>query len=188
MDILTWNYRVKSSVNFDFYMKWYTVNVTVESDNGQQNFAFIYHDKPEEKTIKVCMNRALRAFCLHQLDELNNPFDKNNVKSFGYTSVKVTQKDEEESEITIPLGALLKEDVERIKKILHNRLNAFDAERQRVDVTINERVAYGIFPKDITEATVLTERMYQIEKYSESLKESILNCNKVTYSAKKENA
>lgn len=81
MDILTWNYRVKSSVNFDSYMKWYSVNVTVESDNGQQVFCFIYHDKPEEKTVKVCMNRALRAFCLHQLDDLNNPFDKNNDKA-----------------------------------------------------------------------------------------------------------
>lgn len=92
-------------------------------------------------------------------------------KCIDLSQVKIT-------EITIPLGALLKEDVERIKKILHNRLNAFDAERQRV------RVAYGIFPKDITEATILTECMYQIEKYSESLKESILKCNEVTYSAK----
>jgi hypothetical protein len=95
---MTWNYRVVSKVTFDSYMKWYSVNVTVESDNGQQVFCFIYHNKPEEKTVKVCMNRALRAFCLHQLDDLNNPFDKDNEKAFGYNTVQVTQKDEEECE------------------------------------------------------------------------------------------
>ena len=92
---MTWNYRVVSKVTYNSYMKWYSVDVIVESDNGQQNFSFIYHDKPEEKTVKVCMNRALRAFCLHQLDELNNPFDKNNDKAFGYSNVEVTQKTEE---------------------------------------------------------------------------------------------
>ena len=95
---MTWNFRVVSTVTYNSYTNWHTVNVTVESDEGKQDFEFIYHDLPEEKTVKVCMNRALRAFCLHQLDELNNPFDKNNVKSFGYTSVKVTQKDEEDFE------------------------------------------------------------------------------------------
>ena len=95
---MTWNYRVVSTVNYSSYTQWYYVNVTVESDEGKQDFEFIYHDKPEEKTVKVCMNRALRAFCLHQLDELNNPFDKNNEKTFGYSSVEVTQKTEEDSE------------------------------------------------------------------------------------------
>ena len=93
MDILTWNYRVKSSVNFDSNNRWFFVNVTVESDQATKKFEFIYHDQPDERMVKVCMNRALRSLCLHQLDELNNPFDKNNVKSFGYTSVKVTQKE-----------------------------------------------------------------------------------------------
>ena len=65
---MTWNYRVVSKVTFDSYMKWFSVDVNVESDNGQQVFEFIYHDRPEERTVKVCMNRALRAFCLHQLD------------------------------------------------------------------------------------------------------------------------
>lgn len=95
---MTWNYRVLSTVTYNSNTQWYFVDVTVESDEGKQDFQFIYHDKPEEKTVKVCMNRALRAFCLHQLDDLNNPFDKDNEKAFGYSSVEVTQKDEEESE------------------------------------------------------------------------------------------
>jgi hypothetical protein len=82
-------------------MQWHSVNVTVESDEGKQDFEFIYHDKPEEKTVKVCMNRALRAFCLHQLDDLNNPFDKNNEKAFGYNAVQVTQASEEMAEKNI---------------------------------------------------------------------------------------
>ena len=98
MDILTWNYRVESSVNFDSNNRWFFVNVTVESDQATKKFEFIYHDQPDERMVKVCMNRAIRAFCLDQLDELSNPFDKNNEKAFGYNAVKVTQKTEEDSE------------------------------------------------------------------------------------------
>ena len=92
---MTWNYRVISKVTYDSYIKWHYVNVTVESDQATKRFEFIYHDQPDEKTVKVCMNRAIRAFCLDQLDELSNPFDKNNEKAFGYNAVKVTQAYEE---------------------------------------------------------------------------------------------
>lgn len=95
---MTWNFRVVSTVTYSSYMQWHSVNVTVECDEGKQEFEFIYHDRPSEKTVKVCMNRALRAFCLHQLNDLNNPFDKDNEKAFGYTTVEVTKKDEEDSE------------------------------------------------------------------------------------------
>ena len=95
---MTWNYRVKSAIIYHSYMKWYSVEVIVESDNGQQNFSFIYHDRPSDKTVKVCMNRALRMYCLKRLDELNNPFDSNNEKAFGYSAVKVTQASEKMAE------------------------------------------------------------------------------------------
>ena len=101
MDILTWNYRVKSSVNFDSNNRWFYVNVTVESDQDTKRFEFIYHDQPDERMVKVCMNRAIRSFCLDQLDELSNPFDKNNEKAFGYNAVKVTQASEEMAEKNI---------------------------------------------------------------------------------------
>lgn len=89
-------YYVSSWKAYKKEAKWWFVNVEVSDCDSEKTFEFIYHDEPDEKLIEVCSIRALRAFCLHQLDDLNNPFDPNNAKYFpkNPTAIKVVEEDE----------------------------------------------------------------------------------------------